>query len=294
MREIEVFREMGERVSKIAVGSKHVMVLTMRNRLFSWGANFKGQLGQGDNFNYSSPKLVVLPENLSYNAKILWIECGVFSSYVLLRNNIIYEFGENGRLSNQRKPVKLELNFYARFLENANEFHVSRIKSSWSNSMELTYLQVNKIGENYRSGQDKTIIDKTVKHWYSTNLIPNYRNPYFAENKAKKNVELIKNEQLYQNCEMIFRDEFRTEQEHKKNSILLEIDEIQNEKEMCVIDNQLLTFEKVLENWEIWHNKYSELKKKTKGRKSIAIKVLTEDELDFMRFFKKIKHVLMG
>lgn len=294
LREVRIFREHGERVVRLAAGMKHVLALTQRNRVFAWGANFRGQLGQGDKFNSSLPRLVVLSENISYNAKVLWIECGKFSSYVLLRNNVIYEFGSNGRMVCQRKPKLLDIGFASPFVKSPNEFHVFRIKSSWSKSMELTYLQIGRVGENFRVNQDKVLFEKTVKRWLATNVLPSPHDLEVVDNEVRWKTLSDKNDELAKKVRLMFHDEFREEQEHDRNAILLEIDSIDSKREICVLENQLLTFEKVLENWEVWETKYKQLKMQIEDGPQTTAGRLSEDERQFVSFFNNIKRVLMG
>lgn len=294
LRKVALFSEHGERVKQLAVGMKHVLALTQRNRVFAWGANFKGQLGQGDKANYSLPRLVVLPDNQNYNAKILWVECGKFSSYILMRNNRVYEFGANGHLLDQRRPVLLDLGFETPLLRNQKEFHICRVKSSWSGSMEVTYLQLSRVRGDMRTSQNKAVINKTLKHWDRTNIMPSYIDLQMMDNPIKLKNENHKSYEIYRTTQLMFREEFREQQMDQKNCVLWDTESVNRGQQMCVIDDELLTFEKILENWEVWEVKYKDLKRKVREAMGKATDVLSEDEHQFMIFFQNVFKVLMG
>jgi hypothetical protein len=99
-----------EKVVMISCGGWHSMALTESGRVFSWGYNSIGQLGQGNTINSNIPELIEMKE-----IKIIKISCGLRHSLLLSNNGDIYTFGDNdrGQLGNgnresQSTPFKLD------------------------------------------------------------------------------------------------------------------------------------------------------------------------------------------
>lgn len=50
----------GQKTIKISCGSAHVLALTDKGTVFSWGSNSNGRLGQGKKDDISEPSLVII------------------------------------------------------------------------------------------------------------------------------------------------------------------------------------------------------------------------------------------
>jgi alpha-tubulin suppressor-like RCC1 family protein len=93
-------------------GVKHMIAITEDNKLYIWGDNEFGQLGNGTNDNCFVPQM---PEKLM-DERIIDISCGNYHSLVLSECGRIYAWGHNGygQIGNecdnkcQLIPVKIE------------------------------------------------------------------------------------------------------------------------------------------------------------------------------------------
>ena len=78
--------------------------------MFSWGDNFAGQLGHGDNVNRNKPEII----KFFKDKEIVHVYCLDCSSIVLLKSGSVYGFGYNdngalgiGNTTNQTIPQEL-------------------------------------------------------------------------------------------------------------------------------------------------------------------------------------------
>lgn len=76
----------------ISCGAFHSLALTKNGRVFSWGFNFWGQLGNKDNYNQLIPTKV----NGLDSEIVIAIGCGHHSSVALTKNGYVYCWGHNG------------------------------------------------------------------------------------------------------------------------------------------------------------------------------------------------------
>ena len=53
---IKYFVERDEKIRHISVGYKHVVALSMKNKIFCWGSNCENQCGSRYKLNYPYPK----------------------------------------------------------------------------------------------------------------------------------------------------------------------------------------------------------------------------------------------
>ena len=95
-------------IKKISNGYKHTLILTKDNNIYSFGANLYGQCG----INNEIYTLINIPIKINFpflfdKNKIKDIICLYNSSYILLENNELYEFGE---ASNNFIPQKIIIN----------------------------------------------------------------------------------------------------------------------------------------------------------------------------------------
>lgn len=88
-----------ERVVDIVSGYTHSFAITETGRIFAWGANSKGQLGNGNKIDQD------LPQDISSSfgsEKIVQLKTGVFSSMALTEDGEVFAWGSNiyGQLGN--------------------------------------------------------------------------------------------------------------------------------------------------------------------------------------------------
>ena len=81
-------------VVQIACGDNHCMALTRGGKLFSWGDNQHGQLGQG-----SSEKALSAPQPIEclHSLPIRHIACGGQHSFLVSHSGAVYAWGKNNK-----------------------------------------------------------------------------------------------------------------------------------------------------------------------------------------------------
>jgi alpha-tubulin suppressor-like RCC1 family protein len=98
----------------ISCGLYHSLALTENGRVYSWGYNYRKQLGFGNIIASNVPKLIKIKDSNKSNVIIIRISCGPNYSLLLSSNGDIYAFGCNdfGQLGNncfknQSIPTKI-------------------------------------------------------------------------------------------------------------------------------------------------------------------------------------------
>ncbi|MCN9240191.1 Ig-like domain repeat protein [Streptomyces sp. RY43-2] len=109
---VEVHLPAGVRATAVAGGEVHSMALTSDGRVFAWGANFWGQLGNGTNTDTSTPVEVHLPAGTRATA----ISVGFDHSLALTSDGRVLAWGLNdrgqvgdGTTTNTNTPVEVHL-----------------------------------------------------------------------------------------------------------------------------------------------------------------------------------------
>ena len=106
VRLVKYFNEMKEHVSQISVGLKHILALTIKNNVYGWGSNFKGQLGRKSRIIYPFPKLINIKPILKSKVTIQKITAGKYCGFALLKNQKIYFWGSNGDNKSVVNPIE--------------------------------------------------------------------------------------------------------------------------------------------------------------------------------------------
>jgi alpha-tubulin suppressor-like RCC1 family protein len=83
--------EFGAPIVKIATGRSHVLALDSRGKVWSWGANDKGQLGQA--LDTSSTRDT--PQRIAKLKDIVQVYCGEHGSFAVDSSGDIYGWGSN-------------------------------------------------------------------------------------------------------------------------------------------------------------------------------------------------------
>ena len=80
-------------IVKIAVGTDHVLALTKDGKVYGWGSNTNGQLGQNntESLNYAKP--VLSEDGTSYLSNIVDISANGYGSMALDKNGNVYVWG---------------------------------------------------------------------------------------------------------------------------------------------------------------------------------------------------------
>ena len=79
----------------MSLGDSHSLALTTFGRVFSWGWNAGGQLGDGTTVNKFNPKLISIP-SLANGEIILEISAGNVHSHAISSNGRVFAWGWNG------------------------------------------------------------------------------------------------------------------------------------------------------------------------------------------------------
>ena len=74
----------------ISAGDGHSLALNSQGKLFAWGANYDGRLGDGSTINSSAPKQITTATNWTA------ISAGVCSSYAINSSGQLFAWGGNG------------------------------------------------------------------------------------------------------------------------------------------------------------------------------------------------------
>ncbi len=84
-----------ESIVDIAVGPTYMFALTSQNRLFGWGKNSRGQLGDGTTFHHDLPEVVMEEITADENNLVSQIASGVDFSMILLSSGEVFGWGYN-------------------------------------------------------------------------------------------------------------------------------------------------------------------------------------------------------
>ena len=90
----------GLRAKQVCCGQDHTLVLTEDGKVFSWGANRRGQLGHGDTMSTSTPRKVD-----SFNRRVAQVAAGANHSVALMEGGLVFSWG-SGALLGQGKYNK--------------------------------------------------------------------------------------------------------------------------------------------------------------------------------------------
>lgn len=93
----------------IAAGMKHSLALDSSGRLFAWGANNHGQLGQGENIFGNRQKFLPTQVPIPEQKKIVKIAAGDRFSMAVADDLTVYTFGSNFADETQWTPTLLDL-----------------------------------------------------------------------------------------------------------------------------------------------------------------------------------------
>jgi len=107
-----------ETIIKIDLGLHHCLALTSNDRIFAWGYNFYGQLGDGTMINKNIPTDITSSFSFNENEKVKDVSLGAYYSTVLTTDGRIFTWGTNmyGQLGDgtnidKHTPVDITSNF---------------------------------------------------------------------------------------------------------------------------------------------------------------------------------------
>ena len=90
---IESLREAGEKITEISCGNKHAVCKTANGKVYTWGQGSRGQLGTGEDRDYLEPNFVIPPDQKLKNIKVVSVQAGFNSTYILFENRKLYIAG---------------------------------------------------------------------------------------------------------------------------------------------------------------------------------------------------------
>jgi uncharacterized repeat protein (TIGR02543 family) len=85
----------GETIAQVTAGSSHSLAVTTQGRVYAWGSNWAGQLGDGTYNNRSTPTLINVP-NLQSGETIAQVTAGDSHSLAVTTQGRVYAWGSNG------------------------------------------------------------------------------------------------------------------------------------------------------------------------------------------------------
>jgi len=156
----------GETISQVSLGSSHSAALTSNGRLFMWGANYDGQLGDGTTIDKFIPTEITSSFILTSADKIIQVSLGNSHSSALSTNGQIFTWGKNfygqlgdGTTTEKFVPTKITSQFS---LTSGDKIIQVSLGYSFSTAL-TTNGQLFMWGANY-DGQlgDNTSVNKSV------------------------------------------------------------------------------------------------------------------------------------
>ena len=105
-------------VIAIAMGESYTMALTADGRVYAWGENTHGELGDGTTTNRTTPVRVAGPGGSGYLTDVVGIGAGRFHALALTSDGRLYAWGRNdygelgdGSTTNRTTPVEVNIDF---------------------------------------------------------------------------------------------------------------------------------------------------------------------------------------
>jgi len=97
-----------DNIVKISVGTDHVLALTKNGKVYAWGLNTSGQLGQNNTTSSNYAKLVLSSDGTTYLTGIVDISAGAYGSVALDKNGDVYVWGNGtyGEIGNNATESK--------------------------------------------------------------------------------------------------------------------------------------------------------------------------------------------
>ena len=305
--EMKFFQILKENIVQIAVGFKHVVALSMKNKVFAWGSNFENQIGSKFRLNYAKPKFVKLKEVLKSGEKILKISAGKFSSFAVLKNQKVYLWGKVNRKSKlpclYRFEDFLDGDRVLDFGKNS-DFFIFKVKSVWNDFMSATYFQIFDLSLMMDKRKSTIIYNKLDQFWGPENRIfPElYEDCEVIDKKTNnsKKIDKIKKKQKIIKSNISKKSELKIDKKYlnhfpkflqnsevsknSENSLLLVNNELV--EKFVSVNEKIFSMEDVVMNWKGLLERYRDLKTK-------KIEDLEDEEKEFIEFFLKMKKILL-
>jgi alpha-tubulin suppressor-like RCC1 family protein len=151
--------EEGDKIIQLATGLIHAMALTQEGKLYTWGHNSTGQLGNNSFEDSYEPTLINQEFTFNKDEKIIEISAGGAHSAAITNQGRLFIWGRNnlGQLGifnqiNQSRPIDLSYYFYLKPDETFTSVSLGPLYSSVMTSSGTVYVFGKDIYEAYDLG----------------------------------------------------------------------------------------------------------------------------------------------
>jgi len=167
--EIKSLKDFGAKVLQIGCGYKHAAVKTSTGKVFSWGNNSYGQLGD-NSYDHSSTPIPVLSQ---FN--FIQVSTGRNSTYILAEDKSIFFSG-----SSSKQPFFINKDYSTKLphLFTYNNYEIFKICHTWNTYMSVFYAIVAettllklKLKSKLKT---QNIFSMISKNWNSKDIYPNF------------------------------------------------------------------------------------------------------------------------
>jgi alpha-tubulin suppressor-like RCC1 family protein len=186
----------GETIKSVSLGTSHSSALTSLGRLFMWGKNYNGELGDGTTANSSKPIDISKQFEFIQGERIIQTSLGSEHSSALTSEGRLFMWGSNGdgelgdgTTKNRRKPLEITKNFKLNISEFIILVRINQSISSaltsrnrlfvWGENNESRYKPVD-VTSNLGLQDGETILDINVELWLIYILTSNSRILYYS------------------------------------------------------------------------------------------------------------------
>ena len=84
-----------EKIIQVSLGGYHSSAITSEGRIFTWGSNFGGKLGDGTTEDRTNPTDITTQFNLDTDEKIIQVALGLFHTSAITSKGRVFTWGQN-------------------------------------------------------------------------------------------------------------------------------------------------------------------------------------------------------
>lgn len=123
--------------SKVSCGGTHIIALSHDNKIYTWGTNSFGQLGNGSYQKQQTPSIITISTNEYLDINCKYISAGYSTSSFITESGRIYSCGatSNGRLGIENDPKDTTCNIPTKV---KHDFIATKICSGSTNQIALS------------------------------------------------------------------------------------------------------------------------------------------------------------
>ena len=99
-----------EMITDVVAGPTYVIASTSQNRIFTWGKNNRGQLGEGSMINQKVPIEILVDEFVHETNPVMYLSTGIDFSMIILESGDVFGWGYNNdnQLTFVEETIKAE------------------------------------------------------------------------------------------------------------------------------------------------------------------------------------------